>query len=99
MNCEHKNYRWELNNGWICDDCCESNINPKINSTNKLLKKISDIIHDLNENNELYYNVDYDERKKKLVKENVNSENEIIDLLICDDPEFNIKLRKKSTFK
>jgi len=91
MNCQHEKYYWYINDGWSCEDCGE-----KIQIDDQKTK-ISNIIEAMKEENEIGNDeIDYEERTVRMLKfENIDEE-KIIDLLLMDEYEFDLEIKKRN---
>ena len=89
-SCNSKNIevRWELGNGWICNECEQT---VKVESTLKnLTKKVNDIYDALEENNDeqILKKVDYEKRILNVIKlcnQSNHDEDHILGLLLQND--------------
>jgi len=92
MDCQHEKYYWYINDGWGCEDCGE-----KIQIDDQKAK-ISNIIEAMKEENEIENNddIDYEERTKQMLKLKNIDEDKIIELLLLDEYEFNLEIKKRT---
>jgi len=91
MNCQHEKYYWYINDGWFCEDCGE---NIQVNDQKA---KISNIIDAMKEENEIGNDeINYEERAEDILKLGNIDEEKIIDLLLMDEYEFDLEIKKRT---
>jgi hypothetical protein len=91
MDCQHEEYYWYIDDGWFCEYCGE-----KIQVDDQKAK-ISNIIETMKEENEIGNDeIDYEEKTKQMLQLGNIDEKKIIDLLLMDEYEFDLEIKKRT---